>query len=123
MTVGEAISGIDRLKHNDFSREDKLAWLSNLDWKVKRQIIDTHEGGNQVCFRGYDADTFPEKRLLVPPPYDEIYLRWLEAQIDYHNGDMKRYNNAIALYNTAFAAFANFYNRTHMPLGKHMKFF
>lgn len=123
MTISDALGRIDALKHNTYSQEDKILWLSTVDGHVKKKIIDTHEGAEAVRFEGYGADTPLETELLVPAPYDELYLRWLEAQIDYHNGDYGKYNNAIVLYNTVFDAFRNDYNRNHMPLGRGFRYF
>lgn len=122
MTIIEAIHKIDDLKHNTYSRADKVVWLSRMDSMVKRLLIDTHDGG-EVAFTGYNADTDPETVLLIPEPFDEVYLRWMEAQIDYHNGEYAKYNNSIDMFNTAWAAYQNYYNRTHMPKGRKMKFF
>jgi hypothetical protein len=47
----------------------------------------------------------------------------MEAQVDYHNDENERYNNAIDMFNTAYDGFKNHYNRTHMPKGKKFKFF
>lgn len=123
MTIIEAINRIDALKHNTYTQTDKVLWLSRLDSMVKKHIIDTHEGADAVTFTGYDASTPLETELLIPAPYDEVYLRWMEAQIDYHNGEYGKYNNAITMYNTAYEAYQNHYNRTHMPIGKSIKFF
>ena len=123
MTIIEAISKIDDLKHNTYSVPDKIGWLSRLDWMVKKHIIDTHEGAEKVTFTGYDGETDVQTELLVPAPYDEVYLRWVEAQIDYHNGEYGKYNNSIDMFNTAYQGFQNYYNRTHMPIGKSMKYF
>ena len=123
MTIIEAISKLDALKHNTYTQEEKVAWLSRLDSKVKKLVIDTHEGGESVSFKPYNIDTDLETELLVQEPHDEIYLRWLEMQIDYANGEYNKYNNSAEMYNTAWQAFQNAYNRTHMPLGKSMKFF
>ena len=123
MKIIEAISKIDDLKHNTYSQNDKIGWLSRLDSMVKRLIIDTHEGGEGVIFNGYTSETNPETEMLIPAPFDEAYLRWLEAQIDYANGEIGKYNNSIEMYNTAWQAYQNYYNRTHMPKGKKMKFF
>jgi hypothetical protein len=90
---------------------------------IKSEIIDTHEGGENVVFNGYDENSDLSIVLLVPPPYDDIYLRWLETQIDYANGEYGKYNNSITMYNTAYSAYANYYNRTYMPKGKKFKFF
>ena len=123
MTIIEAINRTDALKHNTYTQSDKVKWLSELDSMVKRLIIDTHEGAEEVTFTGYDDSTDTNTELLVPAPFDEVYLRWLEAQIDYHNGEYGKYNNAILMYNTAYEAYQNYYNRNHMPLGKGIKYF
>ena len=122
MTILEAITKIDTLKYNTYTNEDKVDWLSRLDAMIKRLIIDTHEGGETVKFDGYTEMTDVDTVLLVPAPFDEVYLRWMEAQIDYHNGEYDKYNNAIIMYNTAFEAYANFYNRLHMPKGRGSRF-
>ena len=123
MTIIEAINGIDSLKHNTYTQSDKVKWLSRLDAMVKRLIIDTHENADDFDFKGYDEDTDMDTELLVPAPFDEMYLRWLEAQIDYANGEYNKYNNAISMYQTAYDGYANYYNRTHMPLGSKLKYF
>ena len=123
MTILEAINSIDSLKHNTYTQSDKIGWLSRLDWFVKRELVDTHEGGGTVTFAGYDDSSPLDTELLIPAPYDEVYLRWMEAQIDYHNGEYGKYNNSITMYNQAYAAYRNYYNRTHMPLGNKLKYF
>ena len=123
MKIIEAINRIDSLKHNTYSQSEKVAWLSRLDSMVKRLIIDTHEDGEDVTFAGYTDSTDIMTELLVPAPFDEMYIRWLEAQIDYANGEYGKYNNSILMYQTAYDGYANHYNRNHMPIGKKMKFF
>ena len=123
MPLIEAINSVDALKHNTYTQTDKVQWLSRLDWMVKKHIIDTHEGAEEVTFTGYDDSTDLQTELLVPAPYDEVYLRWMEAHIDYHNGEYGKYNNSIDMFNTAYVGFQNYYNRTHMPIGKSMKYF
>ena len=123
MTVMEAIGHVDAVKPNGYSQNEKLRWLSVLDGTVKAEIIDTHEGAENVIFAPYGEHTDFLQELLVPAPYDEVYIRWLEAQIDYASGEYGKYNNSIAMYNTAYTAYANHYNRTYMPKGKKFKYF
>jgi hypothetical protein len=123
MTIMEAIHRIDAIKPNTYEQTEKVRWLSTLDGIVKREIIDTHEGGDSNPFEGYTVDTNMTTTLLVPPPYDEIYLYYLEAKIDYWNGEVGKYNNSITMYNEAYRSFERYYNRTHMPKGKKFKFF
>lgn len=123
MTIMGAINHIDAVKPNGYSQTEKIKWLSTLDGVVKAEIIDTHEGGEGVAFKGYDEMTPLTQEMLIPYPYDDVYIKWLEAQIDYANGEYNKYNNSITVYNKAFADFEKAYNRTHMPIGKKFKYF
>lgn len=123
MKLGEAISRFDSLKNNTYQQEEKIRWISQLDAMVKRQIIDTHEGGEAVAFTGYDGDTELTTQLLMDEPYDAAYIYWLEAQVDYANGEYTRYNNSIEQFNTLWQAYRNDYNATHTPKGKTIKYF
>ncbi len=124
MTIIEVINQIDALKPNTYSPENKIKWLSNLDGIIKREIIDTHEGAEAVVFNGYNEETPHETILLVPAPYDDIYIKWLEAQIDYANAEYGKYANSMIMYNNAYATFASWYNRNNMPKGrKQFKYF
>ena len=123
MKIIEAINRLDALKHNTYSQPDKVNWLSRVDGMVKRHIIDTHEGAEDVTFTGYDENTDLQTELLVPAPYDDLYLRWMEAMIDFHNGEYGKYNNAVDMFNTTYESYQSYYNRTHMPKGRKFKYF
>lgn len=123
MKIIDAITQIDNLKPNNYTEEDKVIWLSRLDEMVKKEIIDTHKGGEEIEFTGYDETTDRQTELLVPSPYDEIYPRWLEAQIDYANAEYGRFNNSMTMFNASFGGFANYYNRKHLPLGVSRTYF
>ena len=124
MTIIEAINLIDASKPNTYGQVEKIRWLSNLDWTIKREIIDTHEGGESIVFNGYTEDTPLDTPLLAPAPYDELYVRWLEAQIDYANGEFNKYNASMSMHNTYMTSFINYYNSNNMPLQKNgLKYF
>lgn len=122
MTIAEAINKVDALIPNTYAPEDKIQWLSALDSRVKTQIIDNHQQSDPVYFYGYNGMMDLETELLVKEPYDEMYLRWLEAQIHYHNSEDERYNNAIILFNNAYEGYKKYYTRTHMPLSQGNRF-
>jgi hypothetical protein len=122
MTIIEAISRADALKPNVYSQEEKIKWLSALDGIVKYEIIDTHEGGEGVLYGGYDGASDPNTVLLIPAPYDEVYVHYLAMHIDYANAEFGKYNNSLAMYNTAYAAFERWYNRMNLPKGKKFRF-
>ena len=116
MTIRQAFERTDALKFNTYTTADKVMWLSHLEWDIVRNIMEAHEGGDQFGFFGYDSDTDPETVLLAPEPYDQMYLRYLESQIDYHNGEMDRYNVSAMLFNNLYESYANWHSRNHKPL-------
>ncbi len=123
MKLMEAIARIDELKHNTYSGEDKIRWISKLDGMVKELVLDTHASTVPVAFAGYDENTPGETMLLIPEPYDELYLWWLSAQIDYYNGEFTRYNNSIALFNTGLSVYKELYHRKHAPFSSRTAFY
>jgi hypothetical protein len=123
VTLIEAINRADALFPNAYKQSEKIYWLSTLDGIIKREIIDTYEGFEGVDFNGYNENTPLHTQLLVPAPYDEVYIRYLEMQINYTNGEFGRYNNSVEMYDEAYSAFKKYYGRTHVHRGKKFKFF
>jgi hypothetical protein len=121
MTILEATRQADALRHNTFTQEEKLRWLSQVDAMVHQEVIGTHEGGEP--FRPYDAQTPLDQQLLVPHPFDELYLHYLEAQMGYYQAESERYNRAMGMYQAVMTAFANHYNRTHLPKTQAYRYF
>ena len=124
MTIKEAIDVVDKLVPNSYSYTLKVKWLSKLDGQIYQEVFATHEDNSAEGFHGYD-DAEPDTPLLVPFPYDgDIYIYFLQAQINLENGEINKYNQSIAVYNAAYSNFQSKYNRTHKPLsgGRHFRF-
>ena len=49
-------------------------------------------------------------------------VAWGQYQ-DYLNGEIDRYNNAMAMFQAALDDYARHYNRTHLPLGARIRYF
>jgi hypothetical protein len=115
MTLRQAITSIDNLKYNTYTLEQKLQWLSDLESRIYTEILTTHEGAPAEPFTPFTRDTDLDRVLAAPAPYDIVYLRQLETQMDYQNGELNKYNNSSQLFNSAYAGFRRWYNRTHLP--------
>lgn len=113
MTLGEAIERIDTLKENQYDPAVKVGWLSYIEGMVKNEIINMYVGGDQIRFNGYDAETDSNTVLIVPEPYSDLYIKWLQSQIDYWNGETIKYNNSISAFNQAYEHFRNYWNSQH----------
>ena len=123
MTIMGAINHIDAVKPNGYSQAEKIRWLSTLDGTIKAEIVDNHEGAQDVEFKEYNDNTPLTQALLIPHPYDDVYIKWLEAQIDYANGEYGKYNNSITMFNAAYSSLEKYYNRTHKPISKNFTHF
>jgi len=125
MKVIDAIHEADALKANVFSQKAKITWLSRLDQRIKLEVFDTHlynDGEEEITFTGYTPDD-GEKELLVHEPYAELYIHWLEAQIDYSNMEYDGFNAANAMFEAVYEQFRNHYNETHKPRGRKKTYF
>jgi hypothetical protein len=119
MTITDAIAELNKNKPNMYDDEYKIRWLSRLDRRIYETIIQTHqlnEGETVSAFTPYTANE-PNRELLVGEPYDEMYVRFLEAQIDYSNKEFESFNNSNAVFESLYSAFRNAYNQSHMPKG------
>lgn len=114
MTILEAINTVDSRKHNTYTLADKLRWLSALDalvWELETGL----RAGEPAPLPVYDGETPKDTVLPVPSPYDEMYLRWLEAKIDYHNAEFDKYNNAMAMFQAVFDSYRSACIRRELP--------
>ena len=120
MTIAEAIAAVDRLKENQYSNEDKVRMLSDLDGKLMNIVFRRHEGNPYESWQPYDLyqDGGDTAQLLVPDPYSHLYVTFLSYNIDLLNGEYERYNNTAAVYNTELQDFISYWKREHLPLQK-----
>lgn len=108
MTASEAIAWIDEKKHNIYTREDKLGWLLRLE-QTAAEFMGRYEGEVMIP-ETLDWDT----PLIIPAPFEDLYLYHLEAQMDYCNQELTKYNNAAAMFGARWEAFTGWYNRNHL---------
>ncbi|MBE5803317.1 MAG: hypothetical protein E7316_02280 [Clostridiales bacterium] len=115
MTTLEVLKRVERDRPGESTREEMLRWLSQLDSKWYEQMILTHEGSEDVE-RPEPYDEGVEAELLIPAPYDEVYIHHLYSKIDYRLGEIDRYNNSAMLFNEEWQEARKAYHRAHKPL-------
>ncbi len=103
MTAQQAIAALDELTPNSYDFRQKLVWLGRVEAGVAAEVFDQERKA-----------VGEETPLLAQEPYDELYLRYLQAQIYLEAGEITRYNNAMALYNNALAALRRAYIRSQV---------
>lgn len=76
----------------------------------------------KLAFDGYTKED-ESAELLVKAPYDEMYVHWLSAQIDWNNMEYESFNATNAMFEAVYRQFRNTWNRTHRPLGRKRVYF
>lgn len=76
----------------------------------------------QLVFGGYGADD-TEKELIVGEPFDEMYVLWISAQIDWNNMEYESFNNSNAMFESSLQDFKHAFNRTHRPKGIQRRYY
>ena len=118
MTLQEAIDKVDGLKPNQYSVEDKISWLSQLDMNIFRDVIMSHEHPRDIKpFMGYTSEDL-DHNLIAEEPYTELYVAYLAMKIDEYNGETQRYNNSATMFNAYMENYAKWINKTRKPISR-----
>ena len=113
ITLDEAITYFDEQCPNQYSREEKIRWISELDEQIYEEIIKNRVNPPVTEFNGYNDDIDGGTALLVPSLYKEIYRYWLEKSVDYNNREIGAFNNAMQMFQTYYDNYFAWYNRNH----------
>ena len=110
MTISEAISQTRKLSGNAVDDNTMCRWLSELDGRL---MLDFYKGGEWMSYSLPDDE---DHELLVPFPWDELYVHYLEAMVYYSNGEFERYRNSYEMYNKKELDYRQWYARNQLPI-------
>jgi len=102
MTVQEAIERADAVKPNGYTTATKVAWLNSLEGSLALEVFLMAPAEATALLHSAEALT---DVLLLDPPYDDLYVYWLEAMIDEANGEYDRYASSMQIYNARLSEF------------------
>lgn len=112
MKLYKALEQIKNMKPSQYTDEQLVSWLSELDGQVWQELLKKY---------GVPEPPLPYRdralslEMAVPFPYDGLYLTYLGAKIDYMNSEFERYNNEMMLFNAQLQTFYDAFTRNHMP--------
>ena len=52
-TIGEVLSYFDAQVPNQYSDEEKIRWLNEIEAQIYNDIIKTHRDADKIAFNGY----------------------------------------------------------------------
>ncbi len=131
-SVAEIIEQYNTERPNQVDDTHKVAWLRKCERMIINETLLSHEhdledenrielkvigstlkitnaGSFEEHLDGFSMDT----ELLVPEPYDDLYLNYLDQRIAYNANDKARYNVASTQYNNSLLLYQQYVNRTY----------
>ena len=108
-TLQQALTRIDTICPNAWDDAAKLLWLNECESMIQTRILGT---APEACIT-YDADTARSTVLLVPAPFDRLYVYYVIAMCDYAAHETAHYADSMMLFNAALDEYAKWYQRTN----------
>ena len=108
-TLQQALTRIDTICPNAWDDAAKLLWLNECESMIQTRILGT---APEDCVT-YDANTARGTKLLVPAPFDRLYVYYVIAMCDYAAHETAHYADSMMLFNAALDEYAKWYQRTN----------
>ena len=93
MTTKRLAELLRELTPTEFSDNILLMWMSNCENTI---LTDVLLASPEDCA---ELTELNDAKMLVPHPWDKLYLPYMQAQVAHANGEYDHYANYIALYN------------------------
>lgn len=110
MKIKKIIERVDQVRPNSFSEDIKIAWLTELDGQIAADVMLL---GIEEIRQLETADG--EAELLIGYPHTGVYENWLVAKIDYAYGEYDKYQNTMAMFNSAYSNLVRWFARVYSP--------
>ena len=108
-TLQQALKRIDTICPNAWDDAAKLLWLNECESMIQTRILGIAPG---ECVT-YDVNSDRSTVLLVPAPFDRLYVYYVIAMCDYAAHETAHYADSMALFNAALDEYAKWYQRTN----------
>ena len=109
MTIQKLINKVQEEKPNSFSTAKFIEYINEIEADVAEQInVDIPVYSDDPTSDDYDLD----QELIVPSPYDRLYVSYVKAMIDYANEEYASYQLNQEQHMQDFADFINWIVRT-----------
>ena len=102
-SMNSVIEELDELKPNVYSDDAKYKWMARLDGMISLEVHNAEEAIQ------YNLPADADNELLVGAPFDDIYVLYCAAMIDFHNREYNNYNNSALMFSERLEAYKAWY--------------
>lgn len=111
MTSKRLVSMLRELTPTEFSDAVLLMWISNCENTILEDVL---LASPEDCV---ELTELNDAKMLVPHPWDKLYLPYMQAQVAHANGEYDHYANYITLYNAYLEEYTRHIIATVCPSG------
>lgn len=106
MTIRTLIDKVQAEKPNTFTNEQIVAFVNEVEGNVAEELRT-----KRITYSTTEEDM--TKKLLVPAPYDRLYVSYVKAMIDFANEEYGSYQLNQQQFALDFEDFSNWVVRTN----------
>lgn len=114
MRIDKLLKIVRTLKPTPFEDDILLMWVNEVEGMVQTEVLLR----STADLTPYELDGQGEPtaaELVVPYPFDRLYLQYLLAQIDYANGEYAKYQNSMQMFNACYTDYVHHVAETIAP--------
>ena len=114
MRIDKLLKIVRTLKPTPFENDILLMWVNEVEGMVQTEVLLR----STADLTPYELDGPGEPtaaELVVPYPFDRLYLQYLLAQIDYANGEYAKYQNSMQMFNACYTDYVHHVAETIAP--------
>lgn len=114
MRIDKLLKIVRTLKPTPFENDIMLMWVNEVEGMVQTEVLLR----STADLTPYELDGQGEPtaaELIVPYPFDRLYLQYLLAQIDYANGEYAKYQNSMQMFNACYTDYVHHVAETIAP--------
>lgn len=121
MTIKQVAEQYEALINQCYDMDILVSWLEELEGKAVLEVFAGYsdnpagEDWKERLWQSTGAE------LLIPPPYDRVYVDFLRMKNDSWNKESS-YNNSAKAFNDSWKAFGNYWRRSHRKLVTPLRF-
>lgn len=109
LTAQEVVEQVDLLCPNQYTQEQKLGWLGELEGRICLDVHLMREEQLEQVWQSWPGT------LLVGWPHSDLYTHWLLATLHQADGELELYQNRMESFNASYQNYVNWYIRTYDP--------
>ena len=107
MTVNDVLTKVKDRKPNAYNDESLNDWLNECEAMVQREIMLTPP--EEIIQYAWPDDR--DRELILPRPYDALYINYIKMMIEFVQGEYGDYNNTNSMYEEQVKAAQGYFNR------------